>query len=81
MTPYTAKLRAPADFGLAVQQARLARGLSQRELADELGVPQSTISEIESGKTTIYLRRLLEIARVTGLQFAASWEDDDAPRR
>ncbi len=81
MTTYTAKLRAPADFGLAVQQARLARGLSQRELADELGVPQSTISEIESGKTTIYLRRLLEIARVTGLQFAASWEDDDAPRR
>jgi ribosome-binding protein aMBF1 (putative translation factor) len=80
MTKYTARLRSPADFGLAVQQARLARRLSQSELAAELNVPQSTISEIENGKATIYLRRLLSIARATGLEFAASWEDDDAPR-
>lgn len=68
-----ARLRAPGDFGLAVQQARLARGMSQKELAAELGVPQSTISEIENGKSTIYLRRLLSIARVTGIEFRASW--------
>ena len=80
MTRHTARLRSPADFGLAVQQSRLARGLTQRELAAELDVPQSTISEIESGKATIYIRRLLSIARVTGLEFAATWEDDDAPR-
>lgn len=81
MAHHTARLRAPADFGLAVQQARLARGLSQSELAAELDVSQSTISEIESGKATIYLRRLLSLARATGLEFSASWEDDDAPRR
>jgi HTH-type transcriptional regulator / antitoxin HipB len=80
MAQHTARLRAPGDFGLAVQQARLARGLSQSELAAELGVPQSTISEIESGKSTIYLRRLLSIARVTGLEFTAAWGDGDAPR-
>lgn len=80
MVRRVARLRSPGDFGLAVQQSRLARGLSQRELAAELGVPQSTISEIENGKSTIYIRRLLSIARVTGLEFAASWEDDDAPR-
>ena len=80
MTKHTARLRSPADFGLAMQQARLARGLSQSQLGAELGVPQSTISEIESGKSTIYLRRLLSIARATGLEFAASWEDDRAPR-
>ena len=79
MTKHTARLRAPGDFGLAVQQARLARGLTQTELAAELGVRQSTISEIESGKATIYVRRLLSIARVTGLEFAASWEYEDAP--
>ncbi len=81
MVRHTARLRTPGDFGLAVQQARLGRGLSQSELAAELGVPQSTISEIESGKATIYLRRLLSIARVTGLEFTASWEREDAPRR
>jgi len=80
MPKHTARLRTPGDFGLAVQQARLARAMSQTELAAELGIPQSTISEIESGKATIYLRRLLHIARVTGLEFTATWEDGDAPR-
>ena len=80
MARHTARLRTPADVGLAVQQARLARGLTQAELAAELDVTQSTISAIESGKATIYLRRLLEIGRATGLEVAASWESDDAPR-
>lgn len=79
MSKHTARLRAPADFGLALQQARLARGLTQSQLAAELDVPQSTISAIESGQTTILLRRLLEMARVNGLEFRASWSDD-APR-
>ena len=80
MARHTARLRTPADVGLAVQQARLALGLTQAELAAELDVTQSAISAIESGKATIYLRRLLEIGRATGLEFAASWESDDAPR-
>ena len=75
-----ARLRAPGDFGLAIQQARLARGLSQNDVAQQLGVPQSTISEIESGKSTIYLRRLLSLAKATGIEFGATWEDDSAPR-
>jgi HTH-type transcriptional regulator / antitoxin HipB len=79
MTRYTARLRAPGDFGLAVQQARVARGLTQTELAAELGVLQSTISEVENGKATIYVRRLLSMARVTGLEFTASWEHEDVP--
>lgn len=79
MTEYTARLRSPADVGLAVQQARLTRGLSQSELAAELGMHQSALSEIEAGKSTIYLRRLLELARATGLELTATWSDD-APR-
>lgn len=52
--------------------------MSQSQLAGELGVTQSTISEIEGGKSTIYLRRILAIARATGIEFAASWGDDHA---
>lgn len=74
MVKPTARLRTHADFGLAIQQARMARGMSQIELAEELGVTQSTISEIESGKSTIYLRRVLALARVTGIEFAATWD-------
>ena len=81
MVKRVARLRALADFGLAIQQARLARGLSQVELAQEIDSTQSTISAIESGQTTILVRRLLELASVTGIEFSATWEDDvDAPR-
>jgi transcriptional regulator with XRE-family HTH domain len=78
MPKHSARLRAPGDFGLAVQQARFARGLSQSQLAKEVGVSQSTISEVESGKATIYIRRLLSIARAAGLEFTATWESSDA---
>lgn len=77
----TAHLNAPADFGLAIQQARMELGLSQTDIADQIGVSQSAISEIESGKATIHLRRLLSLARITGVELTATWGDDDAPGR
>lgn len=80
MARRVARLHAPADFGLAIQQARIARRLSQTQLADEIEVSQSTISAIEAGQTTILLRRLVDLATLTGIELSASWEDDDAPR-
>ncbi|MGG5752292.1 helix-turn-helix transcriptional regulator [Zafaria sp. Z1313] len=77
----TARLRTPGDIGLAIQQSRLAQGMTQTDLARALDVSQSAISEIESGKSTIHLQRVLELARLTGLDLTASWEDDDAPGR
>lgn len=74
-------VRAPADFGLAIQQARLAGGMTQTDLADAVGVPQSTVSDVESGKSTIYVRRLLDMMRATGVELTATWEDErDAAR-
>lgn len=80
MVKQVARLRAPADFGLAIQQARLVRGMSQSELAEELGVPQSTISQLENGKSTIYLRRMLDIMRATDIELTAAWDGGDASR-
>lgn len=77
---HVARLQAPADFGRAIQQARLARGLSQQQLAESLGLHQSTVSQIESGTSTIYLRRLLALARATGVEFTATWSEDDETR-
>lgn len=78
MSRYTASLSAPGDFGVVIQQARLEKGLTQAQLAAELGVPQSTISEIEGGRSTILLRRLLALAELTGVEFKAAWGSDDA---
>lgn len=77
---HVARLQAPADFGRAIQQARLARGLSQQQLANLLDLHQSTVSQIESGKSTIYLRRLLALARATGVEFTATWSEGDETR-
>lgn len=76
----TARLRSPADIGTVLQQARVARDFSQTELAAQTDLPQSTVSAIENGMSTIHLRRLLELARATGITITATWEDEDAPR-
>lgn len=77
MAADAARLRAPADLGLAIQQARLARGLTQVALADELGISQRSISEIESGRPTIAVRRIFDLLRATGVELSASWEDGE----
>ncbi|OJU40612.1 MAG: transcriptional regulator [Microbacterium sp. 69-10] len=75
-----ARLRTPADIGLALQQSRIASGMTQTELAAELDIPQSTVSEIESGKATIHVRRILDMARASGLELSATWTEDHATR-
>ncbi|GAA3775651.1 hypothetical protein GCM10022240_29080 [Microbacterium kribbense] len=68
-------LRSPGDIGLSIQQARRARGLSQAALADELGISQRSVSEIESGKPTIYMRKVFDLLRATGVELTATWDD------
>lgn len=76
MTQHRAPLRSPGSLGRAAQQARLARGMTQAELAAELDIAPSAISEIENGKATIFIRRYFDIMRATGMTLTASWEDD-----
>ena len=59
-----------ANTGLIeqLQQRRLTIGISQRALADLVGLPQSHISKIESGKTDLRLSTFLEIAAVLDLE-------------
>jgi HTH-type transcriptional regulator/antitoxin HipB len=75
MVHRVARLRAPADLGIAIQQARLARGMTQRDLAEALGIAQRSVSEIESGRPTIYIRKGFEMLRETGMDLNASWDD------
>lgn len=79
MTAHETVLRSPADVGLVIQQARLAQGLTQVELAARLEISQRAVSEIESGKPTIYARRIFELMRATGVDLRATWAEDDAP--
>ena len=73
---YTGKVTSPQSLGRIIQQARLLRGLSQRELAERLGTTQRYIWEIESGKPSIYTDRLFAMMRETGMELTATIEAD-----
>lgn len=51
-------------LGEVIREARVARDLSQMQLADALGWKQRKISLIESGKQPTHLDELDRIARV-----------------
>lgn len=51
----------PQALGLLMQQARRSRGLSQQQVAAQLGISQGYVSELESGKTSLALLSLIHI--------------------
>ena len=51
----------------ALKSAREKRGLSQRAFSQEIGVPQSRISKIESGAVDLRTSNLLALSRALGL--------------
>lgn len=52
-----------------LKAARLKKGLSQRELGDMAGMPQSHISKIENEAVDLKTSSLIELARVLDLEF------------
>ena len=72
-----AHLRTPGDFGHALSAARLSAGMTQEQLAAEIGIPQSTVSQLENGQSTIFLRRWLALARALDIHLFAEWDDDE----
>jgi DNA-binding XRE family transcriptional regulator len=49
---------------------RSDHGLSQRELAERLGVSQPRVVELESGEKNPQIETLVKVAAATGLEFA-----------
>lgn len=67
----TGGVSSPQALGRLLQQARLSQGLSQQQVAAHLGISQSYVSELESGKTSLALMRIFEIMRLTGMTLQA----------
>jgi len=84
------EVRTAEGLGRMLQQGRLVRGMSQRALAEELGIGQKWIWEMESGKPGLFTERLFQMLRATGVHLYAELDvpdltptldvpDDDAP--
>ena len=52
----------------SIQTARKAKGMTQQELADAIGVKQSDIARVESGWHTVRIDRLEKIVHALGIQ-------------
>lgn len=52
----------------SVREARIAKALTQKELGQRVGLPQSHISKIEKGRVDLKLSSLVEIARALDLE-------------
>lgn len=63
----------------ALRQARLDRGLTQTEIAQLVGMKQSTVSAIENHPDQARLKTLFRILSALGLELVLA-ERSDAPR-
>lgn len=56
------------EIAACIRAARQAKALTQKELGQRVGLPQSHISKIEKGAVDLQLSSLVEIARALGLE-------------
>ena len=62
-------------LGMAVRQARKAHGLTQAELAGLAGTGPRFISELERGKASAELGKVLDVLAVLGLRLLLAGAD------
>ena len=62
------EVKSAEALGRMLQQGRLVKGMTQRDLADRLETDQKYIWALESGKNTIVLERIFQIMRETGIR-------------
>jgi len=54
---------------LLLKEMRQKRGITQVELAEKLGVPQSFVSKYESGERQLDILELRQICQLIGISF------------
>ncbi len=60
-------IASPADLGRLVRAVRERRHFSQQEFADLAGVGRRFLSELENGKPTLELGKVLKVANAAGI--------------
>ncbi len=65
-------IQTPADLGNIIRQTRKSQGLTQSELAGLSGVGITFLSNIENGKETAEIGKVLIVANTLGLDLFAA---------
>ena len=75
--PSQAQIRDVSDLGAAVRNARKAKGLTQQNFADLAGVGRRFLSELEQGKQTLEIGKVLKVAAAVGIQLLMATSETD----
>lgn len=67
----------PRDIGRAIAGVRAERGLTQVQLAEELGIDRAYLARLESGADQLVLERVLLALRRMGATVTVSLSDED----
>lgn len=66
------------ELSRKVKMIRLAKGVSQTRMAEEIGVSQTNLSNMEAGRTAITIQNLFKIQKVLGCKMADFFVDFDS---
>jgi transcriptional regulator with XRE-family HTH domain len=69
------RIYTPASLGDAIRHYRTEAGLTQEQLAEMTGLQRSYLSELETGKETEQLRRILRVLRQLGVRMTLDKAD------
>jgi y4mF family transcriptional regulator len=61
-------IQSVSDVGTAIRAERKAKGMTQQQFADLAGVGRRFLSELESGKPTSEIGKVLKVAAAVGLR-------------
>jgi y4mF family transcriptional regulator len=62
------KIQSVSDIGIAIRKVRKSKVQTQQEFADLAGVGRRFLSELESGKPTLEIGKVLKVATAAGVQ-------------
>lgn len=69
------RIYTPASLGEAIRHYRTEAGLTQAQLAQMAGLRRSYLSELETGKETEQLKRVLRVLRQLGVRMTLDRAD------
>ena len=68
------RIRSSQDFARTLSEARIARHMTQREVATTTGIDRTYLSRMENGLDSIQLERAFHVLRFLGVQIEARME-------
>ena len=72
MTGQSFRIEDVADFGKAVKNRRKELGYTQKDLSEITGISASFLSDLENGKATVELGKVLMVVSLLGLNIYCS---------